>query len=107
MSSGNAMLDGILWGGWHWSSSNITYYFAHQNEFSDFYGFDRNWSNVEQAAYRAALQSWANVANLTFTEVSSPGSATFIEHVVPQSFGTYGQHDAPDNPAPADGYYNY
>ena len=64
-----------------------------------------------QAAYRAALQSWANVANLTFTEVSSPGSARFIEHSVSGDFfsndGTLGQHDVPDNPAPADGYYNY
>src|SRR5512132_1380482 len=39
MSSGNAMLDGILWGGSHWPSSNITYYFAHQNEFSGFEGY--------------------------------------------------------------------
>ena len=58
------MLDGILWGGWRWPSSNITYYFAHANEFS---GFDSNWSGVGQNAYRAALQSWANVANITFT----------------------------------------
>ena len=82
MSSGNAMLDGILWGDWRWPSSDVTYYFAHQNE--GFEGYSRNWSSVEQNAYRTALQSWANVANVTFTEVSSPGSATFIEHVVPQ-----------------------
>ena len=77
MPSGNAMLDGILWGGWHWSASGsttaITYYFAHNNEFS---GFDTNWTSTEQAGYRSALQSWANVANLTFTEVFSSGSAT-------------------------------
>ena len=72
MSSGNAMLDGILWGDWRWPSSDVTYYFAHQNE--GFEGYSRNWSSVEQNAYRTALQSWANVANVTFTEVSSPAA---------------------------------
>ncbi len=71
------MLDGILWGGWHWPSSNITYYFAHADEFSS---FDMQLDQHRAERYRAALQSWANVANLTFTEVSSSGSATFIEH---------------------------
>ena len=50
--------------------SNITYYFAHNSEFR---GFDTNWTSTEQNGYRSALQSWANVANLTFTEVFSPG----------------------------------
>ncbi len=107
MSSGNAMLDGILWGGSQWPSSNITYYFAHQNEFS---GFDSNWSSVGQNAYRAALQSWANVANITFTEVSSPGSATFIEHSVSGAYFGYtffGSHYTPGTPAPAHGHYAY
>ena len=108
MSSGNAMLDGILWGGSHWPSSNITYYFAHAYEFSS---FDSNWTSVEQNAYRTALQSWANVANLTFTEVSSAASATFIEHSVARAFfssgNTLGRHETPDTEAPADGYYNY
>ena len=106
MPSGNAMLDGILWGGFHWGSS-ITYYFAHNGEFT---GFDTNWTSTEQNGYRSALQSWANVANITFTEVFSPGSATFIGHSVPNGFfggGTLGQHDTPDGPAPADGYFNY
>ena len=106
MPSGNAMLDGILWGGFHWGSS-ITYYFAHNGEFS---GFDTNWTSTEQNGYRAALQSWANVANIMFTEVSTPGSATFIAHSVANGFvggGTLGQHETPDGPPPADGYFNY
>ena len=103
MPSGNAMLDGILWGGFHWGSS-ITYYFAHNGELS---GFDTNWTSTEQNGYRAALQSWANVANIMFTEVSTPGSATFIAHSVANGFvggGTLGQHETPDGPPPADGY---
>jgi serralysin len=106
MPSGNAMLDGILWGGFHWGSS-ITYYFAHNGEFG---GFDTNWTSTEQNGYRAALQSWGNVANISFTEVSTPGSATFIAHSVSSGFfggGTLGQHETPDGPAPAHGYFNY
>ena len=54
------------WGGQHLGSS-ITYYFAHNGEFT---GFETNWTSTAQAGYRSALQSWANVANITFTEVS-------------------------------------
>jgi serralysin len=112
MPSGNSMLDGILWGGFHWGSSGsttiITYYFAHNREFTN---FDSDWTTIEQDAYRAALQSWANVANIQFIEVSNPNGATFIEHSVSSGFwgdpSVLGEHDVPDNPAPADGYYNY
>src|SRR5512144_1042166 len=99
MASGNAMLDGILWGGWHWGSSGsttvVTYYFAHSGEFGS---YDTNWTSVEQAGYRAALQSWANVGNLTFTEVSSSSSATFIGHSVSSSYfggSTLGRQETP------------
>jgi serralysin len=56
-----------------------------------------------------SLQSWANVANLTFTEVGNAASATFIEHSVPIGFfstGALGYHFTPDSAAPAHGYFN-
>jgi serralysin len=110
------MLDGILWGGWRWvtpnsSFVNITYYLAGDNEFSI---FDDAWTTVERAAIRTAFDAWSRVANVTFTQVFSAASATFIEHVVPGSFWNtppgfivLGEHDVPDNPAPAHGYYNW
>ena len=74
MTSGNAMLDGILWGGaigLRRMTTTITYYFAHAAEFVP---EDRDWASIEQDAYRAALQSWASVANLQFTEVFNPAA---------------------------------
>ena len=72
----NEYLNAILWGGWHWSGGDaITYYFF--DSLSDRTDVE-NWTDVEKAAYRAALQSWANVANVTFQEVSTP-DANFLE----------------------------
>lgn len=111
-----SMVSGIQWGGWHWvtpgsSTPQISYYFATAGQFS---GYDTTWTTIEKNAYRAAIQSWANVANIAVFEISSASSATFIEHTVQGSFFNpppgyiiLGQHDVPDNPAPADGYFNY
>ena len=75
--TGNPRIDSILWGGQHWpsgggSTTNLTYYF--DNTIS--------WLTTEKIAYKAALQSWANVAKLSFTEVFSASSANFVERVV-------------------------
>jgi Ca2+-binding RTX toxin-like protein len=101
------MLDGILWGGLHWGPT-ITYYFAHEDEFT---GFDTNWSTVEQTAYRAALQAWSNVANIQFVETSDPNAATFIAHSVADAYfapddGVLGEHQVPGG-AKANGYFNF
>jgi hypothetical protein len=114
--SSNPMLDGILWGGWRWTNPNsptvaINYYLAGDNEFGN---FDDGWSTIEHTALRNAFDSWERVCNLDFVQVFDPASATFIEHTVPASFWnnppgffTLGQHDVPDNPAPAHGFYNW
>ena len=73
MSSGNAMLDGILWGGRRWPSSNITYYFAHQNEFS---GFDTNapqfWHDETNVWRKVTSPADGNDAMKLFCDISEP-----------------------------------
>ena len=108
----NIMLNGILWGGHQWlpvgGPTTVTYYFAHADEFIP---GERDWGSIEQDAYRAALQSWANVANLHFTEVFNSASAGLIEHVVPHTFwsqnGILGEHETPNLAPPLNGYYNF
>src|SRR5262245_23699841 len=113
----NPMLDGILWGGWHWVSNNgartvaVNYYLARDNEFGT---WDDGWSTIEQTAIQNAFASWERVCNIDFVQVFNPGSATLIEHSVPSSFWnntggfiTWGQHETPDNAVPADGFYNW
>src|SRR5262245_6022866 len=55
--------------------------------------------------------SWANVANLHFTEVFDSASAGLIEHVVPHTFwdqsGVLGEHETPNLAPPLNGYYNF
>jgi hypothetical protein len=87
-SSTNVYLNAIQWGGWQWTDApagtNITYFFgpAGQN-LNGFVGSGTGnsvaWSASEQTAYRAALQEWANVANVTFTEVLSYAQADLVE----------------------------
>ena len=108
----NPMLDGILWGGWRWTSPGLTttinYYLAGDNEFSQ---FDDGWSAIEHTALRNAFNAWERVANLSFEQVFNAANATFIEHTVSSGFfgnpNILGMHDVPDNPAPADGWYNW
>lgn len=109
------MVAGITWGGVRWSTpgssvAQISYYFATTNEFSS---YDETWTTIEKNAYRAAIASWAAVANILPIEKSSAGSSTFIEHSVADSFFNsppgyvvLGEHEVPAN-APADGFYNY
>lgn len=82
----NPYLNAILWGGWHWIGP-ITYYF--DNSINP-------WSETEKAAYRLALQSWANVANLTFQEVFS-SNASFVERVGFQTPTLLGEHDTAEH----------
>ena len=46
-------MDALVGDGWHWSGT-ITYFFDDDTG---------AWTAAEKAAYRSALQSWANVAN--------------------------------------------
>ncbi|MBX9775705.1 MAG: cadherin domain-containing protein [Xanthobacteraceae bacterium] len=70
--SPNAYIDALVGDGWHWSGT-ITYLF--DNDTSD-------WTAAEKDAYRGALQSWANVANITFQEVFVESQANLVAHSV-------------------------
>ena len=93
--------DALLWGGWHWSDASaapgapveISY-------FLDTFG-GRSWSSDEGAALTRAFESWASVANITFTQVFSAGSAQLIERVGTehQLPGLLGEHGTPESAA--------
>ena len=80
--SSNVYLNAIQWGGWRWTDgstpgTSLTYNFgpSGENLNADWgppndYGTSQTWTTAEKSAYRAALQTWSNVANLTFTEVN-------------------------------------
>ncbi len=60
----NEYIDALLYrdengGGWHWSGT-ITYFLD---------DYHSAWTDAEKAAFRAALQSWTNVANINCQEI--------------------------------------
>jgi hypothetical protein len=114
--SSNVYLNALQWGGWRWDDgaavvgANITYFFAPSGvdlnaEYSSSdYGTSMTWTAAEQSAYRAALQTWANVANITFTEVSTYGAANLVEHVYSNNYWVGGGfHDSPESAPYYDG----
>jgi hypothetical protein len=73
-NTGNVFLDVLV--GWGWldvgHDRNITYYFDQTSPY-------HQWSNFEMGTWRAALQEWVNVANITTQEVSSASGADLLE----------------------------
>jgi hypothetical protein len=72
--TGNVFLDVLV--GWGWldvgGDRNITYYFDQTSAY-------HLWSDFEKGIWRAAIQQWATVANITSQELPSPSGADIIE----------------------------
>lgn len=116
--TGDIYDDALLFGGWRWGQPgggkvDITYNFS--NKYDD-------WTPREKGIFRAALDSYAQVLNITFKEVSSVARANWIEYSVDDNFpgsnGVLGAHGLPidaaglRNPAfgsnnQAFGYFNW
>lgn len=111
--SSNTFVNALQWGGWRWDDgsgpgTNITYYFRGEGwDLDDLTGgfgdVSAEWYAYEQQAYRNALQEWANVANITFTEVTSYGAADFVEYNYEAPGTMLGVHETPDDAYFSDG----
>jgi Ca2+-binding RTX toxin-like protein len=68
------------------------------------YNLSQAWTESAKSVYRNALQQWANVANITFTEVFAPETADLVEFLYgyPNS-SLYGSHQTPEDAANIDG----
>jgi serralysin len=99
-ASGNPYTDALLWGGWHWHDAAAPGAPAVISYYLDTYA-GRSWSSSESAAIARAFQTWSNVANITFVEVSTAGEAQLIERLASGSRlpGTLGEHGTPDSAA--------
>jgi serralysin len=73
-NTGNVIIDVLAHRSWLdvGGDRNITYYF---DEVSPYH----LWTPFEKGMWRAALQVWANVANITTQEVFSPAGADIIQ----------------------------
>ncbi|MGE3917729.1 MAG: matrixin family metalloprotease [Hyphomicrobiaceae bacterium] len=99
-NSGNVMLEGIIWGQ-KWSNAQpITYFF-------DSAGSTAAWTEAEKTSFRAALASWAAVANVTFQEVFTAGEANFVERkTYDADQGSLGSHQIPNGTGQVVGNFN-
>jgi serralysin len=98
--SSNIYLNAIQWGGWRWTDDPspgtiITYYLRDGQ-------YGQTWSDFEANAYGNALQTWANVANVTFQEVTTYAAADLVEDL--RANASYvGWHETPEDAALLDG----
>ncbi len=73
-NTGNVFIDVLAYRSWFevGGDRNITYYFDEGSPY-------RLWSGFEKAVWRAAMQEWVNVANITAQEVFSSAGADIVE----------------------------
>ena len=99
----NPYVNAIIGGGWKWGGGAITYYFDDTGA--------KPWNATEKAAYRQALQSWADVANISFVETTSRSNANFIEKLYFSGGIDLGEHNTPQTAyaqgGKSNGFYNY
>ncbi|MEZ5723048.1 MAG: matrixin family metalloprotease [Paracoccaceae bacterium] len=86
-------IDSILYGTNHWGLDTLRYYFDNSYD---------SWTLGAKQAFRAALDSWAAVADLTFQETYLAGAADLIESYVNNADmsaeigpGVLGAHEVP------------
>ncbi|UFN50721.1 M10 family metallopeptidase C-terminal domain-containing protein [Roseomonas sp. OT10] len=120
--SGNPFVDFLLQNGRHYVNApnedsspntdpfNINYFFDTRVTASAPQGY--TWRPFEKQAFASAIQNWANVANITFTEVFTAQDALFRERLMDQATagGTVSaSHSLPSaNPnAQSQGNYNF
>lgn len=107
--SGNPLVDAILWGGWYWHDSAAAPGDAVEIRYFINDTAAHRWTNLEAARLGAALQTWADVANITFTRTFDEASAQFIETLAGNNKlgnGTLGEHGTPELAASTTGEYD-
>ena len=95
--TGNVYIDSLVWGQSWDVSTPITYYFDNASSSSA-------WQPNEIAAYEAALETWSDVANVTFQQVATAAEANFIETLYTDSPGNLGFHGVPGGRRAVGGY---
>ena len=92
--SGNIFIDAILAGGARWSSGSspvtVSYTLVDGSA---------AWSSAQKAAFASALQTWSNVANMSFTATASSIGTNLVETM--KSAADMGSSLATHNEPPA------
>ena len=97
--SSNDLVNGVLWDGWKWQDGgtplSLTYFFAEDGGVS--------WTQFARTALTTALGTYAQVANITFSETTVRADANFVESLLThaQQLGAVGSHDTPQGAASA------
>jgi len=106
--TGDNYVDSILYGDNHWGSDNLTYYFDN--------GYDA-WEPGAKSAFRDALKSWSDVADIDFRETYLSGNADLVEYYLDDAdmtnligSGVLGAHDIPfsnNHSSMREGFHNW
>lgn len=102
----NVYIDALAGESWRdvGLDSHLTYYFDNTGL--------RAWSAAEKVSFAAALQSWGNVANITFQQVATEGAADLVETLYSSAVmdilagsGSVAAHMTPSASGPAYGFF--
>ena len=107
--TGNTFIDSILYGDTKWGTNTLTYAFDNSYDL---------WTFAAKSAFRTALQSWSDVADIDFQESFLPGAADLVEYYVDDatmlsiagSDGVLGLHEIPGGTGyngQLQGWYNW
>src|SRR5690349_18988722 len=102
---GNTYIDALVWG-CKWSAAPITYWFGSGAE-GEFTG--DSWSDDEKGAFRAALDNYEAVCDVSFDEAVDQTSANIVWWLAPDAWlGALGMHEVPNGEnTQAYGYFGY
>ena len=92
--TGNSFIDSILYGTTRWGPTSLTYSFDSSYDF---------WTSAARSAFRDALKSWSDVADIEFSETLFTSSADLVESYVDDATmygisgydGVLGLHEVP------------
>lgn len=112
--TGNRYIDSILWGGNRLESNVITYSFVEDesldNDIEDVDTEDTSWSSVEREATLVALETWSNVANISFVQESDDDTSAdfglFLTNNSDLGDGVLGRFGPPGEINSGIGYFN-
>jgi len=112
--TGNVYIDSILWGGNRTESNTITYSFwkddSIDDEFDDIDSESTDWSDEERAALQLGLETWANVANINFAEMSDNDDEAVLQFTLVNNDelgdGVLGRFNPPGTTGEGIGHFN-
>ena len=116
--TGNIYIDGLLWGGNHWdvgADGIIEYSFwgngseSFDDSYGDYATYAYDWFTYEKEAMQLALQTWSNVADISFVQSTDNDELATLGFYLVDSYdlNALGMMNPPGESGMGIGYFNW